>query len=303
MHIFVQMWREFDPLLNISVSREDNSPKSAPEDQLYKVSQIALKGLKTALLQPNSEVTAFCFGQRHAEALHYALALGVRRAVLFKTDKQDFPDFRTDSKALFDWLHKQKYFPDVIIGSRVCGVLSARLNYSFLSGLESFNLADSEISGVRLTGKGARELVAAPLPSGISLGPTSESPPYISQDRLNQINKNSVLVETLEGKTNLEAENEDTEGTRWGAWQPFRPRIRSSSKTGSGSESVGTRPKSGLNRFEALMGAGHKSSKPTVKPVVPVSSEEPSISDQTEKLLRYLIHHNLIETQEKPPYE
>lgn len=296
MQIFVQMWSEFDPILNLSVSREDNNPKTAPEDKLYKVSGAAISGVNSALSLPNSEVTAFCIGERHKEGLRLALAMGVRRAILFKTNQDEFSDFREDSALLLSWIQKKKIFPQLIIGSRVCGVLAAKLNYSFLSGLESFKLQDNKVSGRRVAEKGARELVVASLPVGICLRMTKGFRPYISLDRLNQADSKEIEIEIESLEKTSAPEHEKV---NWGLWQPFRPRTRSATKSNSGAIVSGAKTKSGLNRFEALMGTNRKAAKPKVNPTSKVTSEEPSISEQSEKLLRYLIHHELIDTQEK----
>src|ERR1051325_11071257 len=79
--IYVQVWCELDPTLNVRVDRQNGSPLAESGDVLMRISPLGRSGVTAALSIAEAEVGAFALGDQHGGALRHALAAGASRAV------------------------------------------------------------------------------------------------------------------------------------------------------------------------------------------------------------------------------
>ena len=81
LRVFVEVWCEVDPTLNVRVDRQTARPVVEAGDQLLRVSPLGRAAVAATLGLREAVVTAFAIGPDHEEALRHALAAGATRAV------------------------------------------------------------------------------------------------------------------------------------------------------------------------------------------------------------------------------
>jgi electron transfer flavoprotein alpha/beta subunit len=268
MNIFVQVWCEIDPSLNVRIDRLTGHPIVDAGDRLWRVSPLGRAGVATASNLGTGNVTAFVLGSDHREALCHALAAGAQRAVQLGFEGDELP-----VAALADWLKQEK--ADLVIADRLAGMIAGRLNWAHLAGLEELQLEQGILRAVRFLGRGDREEVTARLPAAVRLNYESPRVPYVSRSRLQAVSKLRIEQLALPG--------EEHSSLQTGPLQTTRPRTR-----------LGTTPAptatSASDRLLALMGGG--STSPVIKKPAEKSAATPE--EMAEEFVRYLVHHELL---------
>lgn len=269
LRVFVQVWCEIDPTLNVRVDRQTSLPLVDPGDQLQRVSPLGRAGVAAALSLADASVTAFALGTGHTEALRYALAAGAAGAVELQVTG-DNPD-AISIAALAAWLQQQQ--ADLVIADRLAGLVAARLGWAHLAGLDDLRVEQGMLRSLRFLGRGDREVVTAKLPACVRWQSESLNVPYLARARLQTVTARQIEQQILPGP----------EGTRveTGPWQAARPRTR------MGKAPVAAASASG--RLEALMGK--------VAPAAVTKRAEKSAATPeqlAEEFVRYLRHHNLL---------
>lgn len=300
LRIFVQVWCEVDPTLNVRVDRQSGAPIVESGDVLMRVSPLGRFGVVTALELAGSsqgseaqnlgktepppfgcyggerfaEVVAFSLGDGHEPALHHALAAGAKRAVQINLPKGD-PN--SDCLAcLAEWLREQK--PDLVIADRIAGRLAARLGWAHLAGLDQLQIGGSQLRAIRHLGRGDCESVTAKLPAVVRLQTANPRTRYVAQARLAH-----AASRTIE-QASLNVSATSRKDAELGPLQLSRPRTK------LGSAPVAA-PISGLDRLSALMGFGKVASTLTPSVSEPVNKTPDQMA---EEFVRYLAHHNLL---------
>lgn len=281
LRIFVQVWCEIDPTLNVRIERATATPVVEPGDQLWRVSPLGRTAVASAL-GLDASVTAFALGSGHADALRHALAAGAARAVELRGEGAG-----PSLAALADWLRGQA--PDLVIGDRLVGRLAARLGWAHLAGLDELSIEQGTLRAVRHLGRGDREVVRARLPAAVRLQSEAVHPRYVSRSRLQAAADLTIEQHVLCHDLATGAD---------GLLQAARPRTRRSQTTSTPTAS------SASDRLQALIGAA---SSPTPHPTRtsaggPVG--EPTAPAQlAEEFVRYLLHHDLLPNHEHAPSE
>ena len=271
MNIYVQVWSEIDPTLNIRVDRTSGEAIAEQGDVLRRVSPIGREAVSIALAMRPTDVTAFSVGTGHLEALRYALAAGATRAVELEVKPAESPVF-----AVADWLLQQK--PDLVIADRMAGLIAGHLTWSHLAGLDNLEFEKDRLQAVRHLGRGNREIVSARLPAVVRLHAESTRPPYLSRARIRAITDNLIQREQISGEKHQES-------LEIGCLQPARPRTRLG-------QQVKPRSKRGSDRFAALM--AQPNSKQSSDDAEPSPDEHATPESMAEEFIRYLIHNNLL---------
>ena len=269
MNVFVQVWCEIDPTLNVRIDRQTNQPLTEPADQLRRVSPVARAGMAAAVQLRPTAVIAFAIGSGHAEALRHALAAGAARAVELTADAADAEAIAP--RAIADWLAGQQ--ADLLVGDRLAGAVAARLGWAHLAGLEELRSEAGRLQALRALGRGDRERVSARLPAAVRLQ-ADAWPPYISKARLQAVADRPierVVLATVAGPSEM------------GPLQISRPRTRTGQAPAPPSGS-------GSDRLQALMGGG----KPAASTAARVAKTAGTPEELAEEFVRYLLHHNLL---------
>jgi electron transfer flavoprotein alpha/beta subunit len=269
MKVFVQVWCEIDPTLNVRIDRQTSQPVAEPGDQLRRASLLGRAGVAAAAKLRPASLTAFALGAGHADALRYALAAGATRAIELTTDGPDGEAFAP--AALADWFAAQA--ADLLIADRLAGLIAARLGWSHLAGLEDLQAESSRLRALRVLGRGDRERVSARLPAAVRLQSDSRAP-YVSRARLEAVAAQPIERIVLPAAPALPA---------IGPVQINRPRARVSQTPAPAAGSAS-------DRLQALMG-GNKSSVNAG----PRAAKTAATPDQlAEEFVRYLLHHGLL---------
>src|ERR1043166_6750445 len=103
--IFVQVWCELDPTLNVRVDRQTGSPLAEGGDVLMRISPLGRAGVTAALSIAEADVVAFALGDQHEDALRHALADGASQAVQLNA-AASASEWAGDPLA--EWLRDQK---------------------------------------------------------------------------------------------------------------------------------------------------------------------------------------------------
>ena len=285
--IFVQVWCEVDPTLNVRVDRQTGLPVVENGDVLMRISPLGRFGVATALQIAGAEVTVFCLGDGHEAALRHALAAGANRAL-----QPTLPNICLESdwvSPVAEWLREVK--PDLVIADRIAGRLAARLGWAHLAGLDQLQMDGGQLRAIRHLGRGDCESVTAKLPAAIRLQTETPRLKYVSQARIAAVASRTIEQVSL----NLPATSRND--AELGPLQISRPRTK------LGAAPVAT-PASGLDRLSALMGVVGR-----VTPSAPLPTDQtrPARSDgpypepasktpdeMAEEFVRYLAHHNLL---------
>ena len=271
--IFVQVWNELDPSLNLRVDRQTGLPVAEQGDLLHRVSNLGRAGVASALESGQADVTVFALGDEHEEALRHGLAAGASRAIRLQSSNGD----SNVISALAEWLRQQK--PDLVIADRIAGLLAARLNWAHLAGVNQLEIEEGKLHAIRHLERGNCESVVASLPAVIRLYSESIPVPYITRARILGVMPRAIeqasLVVTSAARKEIER----------GPLQPSRQRT----KLGG----LPTTSASGLDRLSALMGMG--------RGIVPAQrdtaqSEAKSAQQLADEFVRYLAHHGLLDT-------
>lgn len=261
MRIFVQVWCEIDPTLNVRIDRGTLIPVADAGDRLRRVSPLGRAGIAAGL--PLGGVTAFALGLGHEDALRHALAAGAMRAVTLQPGD-------TTMSALARWLAEER--ADLVIADRIAGRLAFRLGWSHLAGLDDLQLRDGMLHAVRYLERGDREVVTARLPAMVRLRTEGIHMPYVSLARLQSAGQRNIEQITLADAGSTPAD---------GSLQLARPRTKKSTQPAVAATASG--------RLQALMfgSAPVATAKKT--------EERPATVDQmADEFVRYLLHHELL---------
>lgn len=270
MNVFVQVWCEIDPTLNVRIDRQTNQPITEPGDQLQRVSPLARAGIAAALGLRPASITAFALGGGHAEALRHALAAGAARALELAADGTDAAAI--SPRAIADWLAGQG--GTVLIADRVAGSVAAILGWAHLAGLEDLRIEGGRLRALRVLGRGDRERVSARLPAAVRLQADSPQPPYINRARL-QAAADQPIERIVLPAVSGAAES--------GPLQISRPRTRTGQTPAPASGSAS-------DRLQALMGGGKPGASTAARPAKTAGTPE----ELAEEFVRYLLHHGLL---------
>jgi electron transfer flavoprotein alpha/beta subunit len=270
LRVFVQVWCEIDPTLNVRIDRQSGRPAADPGDRLWRVSPLGKVAVATASGLGGS-VTAFALGDGHADALRSALAAGAGRAVELLAPGEDAEAVAV--AGLAEWLRDQR--PDLVIADRLSGPLAARLGWAHLAGLDELRVEDGRLRAVRFLGRGDREVVTARLPAAVRLQAEAVRVPYVARARIHAAAGRPIERETLSGPAPTAAAA--------GPLQVARARTRLGKQPAPAASSAGA-------RLQALMGAG------TSRPAAPrrAGPATPTPEELAEEFVRYLLHHGLL---------
>jgi electron transfer flavoprotein alpha/beta subunit len=270
LRIFVQVWCEIDPTLNVRIDRETAQPVSDSADQLLRVSPLGRAGIAAALRLHAGSVMAFALGAGHTDALRHALAAGATQAIELLNDGEDRDQITP--AALADWLRSRQV--DLTIADRLAGLAAARLAWSHLAGLDDLGIEGDRLRAVRFLGRGDREFVTAKMPAVVRLQSESVQPPYVSRARINAVAQRPIEQVVLAAS--------EPSFTQIGPLQAARPRTR----LGQG---LVTPNGAASGRLQALLGG-------TASAVPPRRAEESAETPEqlADKFVRYLAHHDLL---------
>jgi electron transfer flavoprotein alpha/beta subunit len=270
--IFVQVWCEVDPTLNLRVDRQTGLPIADNGDQLIRVSPLGRSGITAALEIPGAELVAFALGDGHDAALRHALAAGASQAVQLDA-----------AGSVSEWLRVQK--PDLVIADRIAGGIAAQLRWSHLAGLDQLRVENGQLHAIRQLGRGDCEVVTARLPAIVRLQTETPRLRYVSAARIALAA--SKPIERLEpfASTATDAQPE------LGPLQLARPRT----KLGMTPTAA---PASGMDRISALMGIGRGATTSSVKTPEPTQKNPEQLADE---FVRYLAHHHLLDDSKPHP--
>src|SRR5438105_1271047 len=126
IRVFVQVWCEIDPTLNVRLDRQTGRPMPDEGDDLLRVCPLGRAGVAAALQLGPAPMTAFALGPGHTVALRHALAEGADRAVQL-TAAGDDPG-TVSVAALAQWLRGQQ--ADLVVADRLSGLVAARLGWA-----------------------------------------------------------------------------------------------------------------------------------------------------------------------------
>ena len=273
VRVFVEVWCEIDPTLNVRVDRQTARPVVEPGDQLWRVSPLGRAAVAVALGLDDPAVTAFAVGAGHEEALRHALAAGAARAVELRCagDAPEVPPVAS----LAAWLRRQQ--ADLVIAGRLAGLVAARLGWAHLAGLGDLQVCGSFLHAVRWLERGNREQVAARLPAAVRLHDEGVRPPYVARARLQAAAGRAVERETLP------VDEAPARGVETGPLQPARARTRAGTPAPTAA--------SAGDRLHALLGLGRAPAAAPRRADRAAATPE----EMAEEFVRYLLHHNLLE--------
>ncbi len=300
LRIFVQVWCEVDPTLNVRVDRQTGMPVVENGDVLMRVSPLGRFGVTTALDLVRSsrgneahssgksesphvgcygrgnggEVVAFSLGSVHEAALRHALAAGASRAVQI-----NLPSAGLESDwvaSLAEWVREQK--PDLVIADRIAGRLAARMGWAHLAGLDQLQMRDGQLRAIRHLARGDCESVTATLPAAVRLQAETLRSRYVAHARIAHVASRAIEQISLNVPAGSRKEAE------LGPLQLSRPRTK------LGATPVAA-PTSGLDRLSALMGVG-KVATPSASNTLEPGAKTPD--QMAEEFVRYLAHHDLL---------
>lgn len=270
--IFVQVWCEVDPTLNLRVDRQTGAPIVDDGDLLMRISPLGRAAIAEALKIGNADVTAFAIGSRNEDALRHALAAGASRAVQLQ------PECDALSVTMFaNWLSEQK--PDLVIADSIAGRVAARLGWAHLAGIDQLRIESGKLRAIRHLGRGDCESVTALLPAVVRLQTESPGVRYISRARLAKIANLPIEQVTL----NRSSSGSNT--VEIGGLQLTRPRTRLGAAPAAA-------PAKAMDRLNALMGLGGGTKAAAPKAPEPTTKTPEQMA---EEFVRYLAHHNLLD--------
>jgi electron transfer flavoprotein alpha/beta subunit len=271
LRIAVQVWREWDPTLNLRIDRTTGQPAVEPGDRLWRVASAGRAAVAAALKLAPAELTAFALGTGHTDALRHALAAGASSAVELLPDCSG-SDGRAPLEALADWFDRDR--PDLVIADRWAGLVAGRLGWSHLAGVCQLRVHADLLHAVRFLERGRRELVSARLPALVRLYAEALVVPYIARSRI------QACSEQLIAQARLSAGS--VRAREPGPLQLARPRTRLSATPWSHAAS-------GSSRLQALLGSA--SARPT--PMGDTTDTAPE--QQADELVRYLMHYQFLQ--------
>ena len=293
--VYVQVWCEVDPTLNLRVDRQTGIPMVEGGDQLMRVSHLGRFGITAALEIPDAEVIAYALGDGHEDALRHALAAGASRAVRLNLSDAANSSLLTAHGIgpLADWLAGQK--PDLVIADRTAGRVAGRLGWAHLAGLDQLKISFPSdphhlplgkgerkrgclLHAIRHLGKGDSESVTAILPAMVRLQTESPRLRYVSKARIARVSgpgfEESVLRTSSASRKDAEI----------GPLQISRPRTR------LGAAPSAAAPVKAMDRLNALLGLSQAG---TVAAPKAAEQTTKTPGQMAEEFVRYLRHHNL----------
>ncbi len=270
LRVFVQVWCEIDPTLNVRVDRQTGSAVADVGDRLWRVSMQGRAGVAAAVRLGVASITAFALGDGQTEALRHALAGGATRAVGLQTEGGDAAVLSVAHIA--EWLRGQQ--ADLVIADRLAGLVAARLGWAHLAGLDGLEIHAGLLRAVRHLGRGDREEVSARLPAAVRLQGESPRVPYVSRARLQAVAEKNIERQTLSGQA-----------TAPGDVGPLHL-ARARTRLGQAPVAAST---SASDRLQALLGGQSPAGASKV------AQDGAQTPDQlAEELVRYLLHHDLL---------
>ena len=293
-NVFVQVWTEIDPTLHVRIDRDTGEPMAEKGDVLRRVRPLGRAGVAAALAMGSVRVTAFSVGRGHADALQHALAAGVSEAIeldISSGNGQSAGSSREPAAsnhasfarcdAVARWLAEND--ADLVIMDRFAGLVAGRLDWAHLAGLDDMALRDGQLHATRYVGRGEREIVTAKLPAVVRMQTESVRPPYVSRARIRAVSRDAILCQRL-------ALDAAQASYNVGPLQPARPRTRQGRQTQPSSAQ-------GLDRLAALMSSPTTGQPSTLDPQASAPGDK-SPEEMADEFVRYLIHHELWETDE-----
>jgi electron transfer flavoprotein alpha/beta subunit len=271
LRVFVQVWCEIDPTLNVRVDRQTGIPIADQGDRLERVSPLGRAGVAAAAELGGAVVTAFALGTGHIDALRHALAAGAERAVELVSPGQ--AKSAVSVTALAAWLRQQQ--ADLVIADRLAGRVAARLAWSHLAGLGEVTIAGGALRAVRSLERGDREMVTARLPAAVRLQVEPVCAPYVACSRIEAVSGRAIEQETLGECALSHIEN--------GPLQVARARTRLGKQPSPAGASASA-------RLQALLSGG-TNAPPACGPA---EKDATTPQQMAEEFVRYLLHHNLL---------
>ncbi len=267
LRVWVQVWCEVDPTLNVRIDRATGRPAVEAGDQLLRVSPLGRAGVAAALALDGAEVTAFALGTDQEDALRHAIAAGAGRGATIRCERsEDVP-----LEALAEWLKRER--PDLIIADRWAGLVAGRLGWAHLAGLADLRIEAGILSAVRFLERGHREEVSAQLPALVRLQDGASQAPYVARARVAAAQSIPIVEEVLPSSI---ARSSDAEPV-----QLARPRVR-------GGALLRPATTSGSSRLQALLGSAAPATVRTKE------TDTAGPEQQAEEFVRYLMHHQLL---------
>lgn len=276
LRVFVQVWSEIDPTLNVRIDKNTRKAVSEKGDRLMRISPVGRCGIDAALkLAETVEVTAFSLGLEHTPALEHALAAGAKQAIALMGSDNSY--LTLTPLALANWIKTNKV--DLLIADRMAGLVAYHLGWAHLAGIDELQIKEGKLRCVRLLEQGDREKVYAPLPAAIRVQQKILTPSYICRARVEKVSKDQIQTQKL-------AEKEAKTCIEMGPLQLARPRTKlANQRTLSGKTS-------GMDRLNALMGVTSTTSKSPSSSPSPKKALTPP--EMAEEFVRYLRHHQLL---------
>ena len=289
MNVFVQVWTEIDPTLNVRVDRRSGDAVAEDGDVLYRVSPLGRAAIAAALAISPANVTAFSVGRGHFDALRHALAAGASQAIELTvlTDGDSLISPKSErgtsrdaslavSAVLATWFEENQ--AEFVIADRTAGLIAGLLGWSHLAGIDDLKFNSGRLEASRQLGRGNSEIVSARLPSVARLKTLSIKPPYISRARIQAVSSEAIRCEKLMGvkpQKNIEL----------GQLQAARPRTR----LGRQAQPTSSR---GADRLAALMTQPNCNQPNATKELFDADHKSPE--KMADEFVRYLLHHDLL---------
>lgn len=272
--VFVQVWCEVDPTLNLRIDRQTAAPVAEDGDRLVRVSPLGRLAVAEAVGLGSTEVTAFALGDEHEAALRHALAAGAARAVRLRATEPSDGD--TVIGGLAAWLASQG--PDLVIADRLAGQVAGRLGWAHLAGLEQLRVEGGFLTALRSLGRSGHEKVTARMPAIVRLQAEPPNPPYVAQARIARAGLKAIEETVIRAAPNSQRPVEI------GPLQILRPRTRLAAAAAA--------PMKAADRLNALMGLGNRAQgKPPAKP----AAGPRTLEQMAGEFVRFLAHQNLLD--------
>ena len=286
-NVYVQVWCEIDPTLNVRVDRRTGECTPEEGDILTRVSPLGRAGVAAALDLAGADVTAFAIGEAHRDALRHALAAGATSAVLLSLPGEAEPNERGQMSGdqsfalpLANWLREQT--ANLIVMDRLAGLVAGHLGWSHFAGVDQLEITGGRLHAIRHLGRGEREIVSAEIPAAVRLNEHGPPAPYINRHRLTVAGEGEIREATLPSY-------EHQPQVEIGALQAVRLRTRGVQRTPKA-------PARGMDRLQALMsGTSGASSSPQKAD----ESREATPDEMADEFVRYLAHHQLLPPTER----
>jgi hypothetical protein len=148
-NIYVQVWTEIDPTLNVRVDRSSGDAVAEDGDLLRRVSPLGRAAVAAAQAMNPASITAFSVGLGHFDALRHALAAGASQAVELTIASETPNTTRTHEPgtvrdawfaiplSVARWLDGSG--ANLVIAGRAAGSIAGWLGWAHLAGRGPYN--------------------------------------------------------------------------------------------------------------------------------------------------------------------